>query len=78
MWIIYVKSCKVPEIYDITGVENPNNVMQMKAWLSENGVEAKPMVCSSSTEPIVPEDGQIAGPDAGHPAPCRRLRDKFL
>lgn len=25
----------------ITGVENPNSVVQMKAWLSENGVEAE-------------------------------------
>ena len=24
---------------DITGVENPNSVMQMKQWLSDNGME---------------------------------------
>ena len=26
---------------DIIGVENPNSVVQMKAWLSENGMEAE-------------------------------------
>lgn len=31
----------VTKIQDLTGIENPNSVMQMKAWLSENGIETE-------------------------------------
>lgn len=31
----------VARIQDLTGIENPNSVMQMKAWLSENGIETE-------------------------------------
>lgn len=31
----------VAKIQDLTGIENPNSVMQMKAWLSENGIETE-------------------------------------
>ena len=28
------------KIQHSTGIDNPNSVMQMKAWLSENGIKA--------------------------------------
>ena len=44
---------------DITGVENPNSVMQMKAWLSENGVEAESLGKKDVAKMIDDTDGQV-------------------
>ena len=44
---------------DITGVENPNSVMQMKAWLSENGVEAESLGKKDVAKLIDDTDGQV-------------------
>ena len=44
---------------DITGVENPNSVMQMKAWLSENGVEAESLGKKDVAKLIDNTDGQV-------------------
>ena len=44
---------------DITGVENPNSVMQMKAWLSENGVEAESLGNKDVAKLIDDTDGQV-------------------
>ena len=44
---------------DITGVENPNSVVQMKAWLSENGVEAESLGKKDVAKLIDDTDGQI-------------------
>lgn len=44
---------------DITGVENPNSVMQMKAWLSENGVEAGSLGKKDVAKLINDTDGQV-------------------
>ena len=44
---------------DITGVENPNSVMQMKAWLSENGVEAESLGKKDVAKLINDTDGQV-------------------
>src|SRR5699024_9889186 len=48
----------------ITGVENPNSVVQMKAWLSENGVEAESLGKKDVAKLIDDTDG--------HVEPCRR------
>lgn len=44
---------------DITGVENPNSVMQMKAWLSENGVKAEFLGKKDVAKLIDNTDGQV-------------------
>ena len=44
---------------DITGVENPNSVMQMKAWLSENGVEAESLGKKDVAKLIDDTAGQV-------------------
>lgn len=44
---------------DITGVENPNSVIQMKAWLSENGVEAESLGKKDVAKLIDDTDGQV-------------------
>ncbi|MCI6059700.1 MAG: DNA polymerase [Dorea sp.] len=44
---------------DITGVENPNSVMQMKAWLSENGVEAESLGKKDVAKLIDDTDGHV-------------------
>ena len=44
---------------NITGVENPKSVMQMKAWLSENGVEAEPIGNKDVAKLIDDTDGQL-------------------
>ena len=44
---------------DITGVENPNSVIQMKAWLSENGVEAESPGKKDVAKLIDDTDGQV-------------------
>ena len=44
---------------DITGVENPNSVVQMKAWLSENGVEAESLGKKDVAKLINDTDGQV-------------------
>ena len=44
---------------DITGVENPNSVMQIKAWLSENGVEAESLRKKDVAKLIDDTDGQV-------------------
>ena len=44
---------------DITGVENPNSVVQMKAWLSENGVEAESLGKKDVAKLIDDTDGQV-------------------
>ena len=43
----------------ITGVENPNSVVQMKAWLSENGVEAESLGKKDVAKLIDDTDGQV-------------------
>ena len=44
---------------NITGVENPNSVMQMKVWLSENGVEAESLGKKDVAKLIDDTDGQV-------------------
>ncbi len=44
---------------NITGVENPNSVVQMKAWLSENGVEAESLGKKDVAKLIDDTDGQV-------------------
>ena len=46
-------------MHDITGVENPNSVMQMKAWLSENGVEAESLGKKDVAKLIDDTDGHV-------------------
>lgn len=53
------KASPFETMQDITGVENPNSVMQMKAWLSENGVEAESLGKKDVAKLIDDTDGQV-------------------
>ena len=53
------KSTLSETMQNITGVENPNSVMQMKAWLSENGVEAESLGKKDVAKLIDDTDGQV-------------------
>ncbi len=72
---------------DITGVENPNSVVQMKAWLSENGVKAESLGKKDVTKLIDDTDGQVeealrlrlqlAKSSVKNTGPCRTLSAKM-
>ena len=53
------KTALFETMQDITGVENPNSVMQMKAWLSENGIEAESLGKKDVAKLIDDTDGQV-------------------
>ena len=53
------KSTLSETMQNITGVENPNSVMQMTAWLSENGVEAESLGKKDVAKLIDDTDGQV-------------------
>ena len=53
------KSALSETIQDITGVENPNSVVQMKAWLFENGVKAESLGKKDVAKLIDDTDGQV-------------------
>ena len=45
--------------YELTGLENPNSVAQLKGWLGENGVEAESLSKKAVTEMIGESDGEV-------------------
>ena len=45
--------------YELTGLENPNSVAQLKGWLGENGVEAESLSKKAVTEMIEESDGEV-------------------
>ena len=45
--------------YELTGLENPNSVAQLKGWLGENGVEAESLSKKAVTEMIGESDGEM-------------------
>ena len=45
--------------YELTGLENPNSVAQLKGWLGENGVEAENLSRKAVAELIEESDGEV-------------------
>ena len=45
--------------YELTGLENPNSVAQLKGWLGENGVEAESLSKRAVAELIKGSDGEV-------------------
>ena len=45
--------------YELTGLENPNSVAQLKGWLGENGVEAESLSKKAVAELIEGTDGEV-------------------
>lgn len=45
--------------YELTGLENPNSVAQLKGWLGENGVEAESLSKKVVAEMIEGADGEV-------------------
>ena len=45
--------------YELTGLENPNSVAQLKGWLGENGVEAESLSKRAVAELIEGSDGEV-------------------
>ena len=45
--------------YELTGLENPNSVAQLKGWLGENGMEAESLSKKAVAELIKGADGEV-------------------
>lgn len=45
--------------YEMTGLENPNSVVQIKSWLGENGVEMESLSKKAVTGLIEESDGEV-------------------
>lgn len=45
--------------YELTGLENPNSVAQIKGWLGKNGVEADSLSKQAVAEMIEESDGEV-------------------
>ena len=45
--------------YELTGLENPNSVAQLKGWLGENGVEAESLSKKAVADMIEEADGEV-------------------
>lgn len=45
--------------YELTGLENPNSVSQLKTWLSERGVEVESLSKKAVTELVEETDGEV-------------------
>ncbi len=45
--------------YELTGLENPNSVAQLKGWLGENGVEAESLSKKAVADMIEESDGEV-------------------
>ncbi|WP_270270444.1 DNA polymerase [Enterocloster clostridioformis] len=45
--------------YELTGLENPNSVVQIKGWLVQNGVEAESLSKKAVAEMIEESDGEV-------------------
>lgn len=53
------KSALMLQMQDITGLNNPNSVVQMKDWLSENGIEAESLGKKDVKNMLPDTDGDI-------------------
>lgn len=45
--------------YELTGLENPNSVTQLKSWLGENGVEVESLSKKAAADLIQESDGEV-------------------
>ena len=46
--------------YELTGLENPNSVAQLKGWLGDKGMEAESLSKKAVAEMIAETDGEVA------------------
>ena len=53
------KGVATERAYELTGLENPNSVAQLKGWLGENGVEAESLSKKAVAEMIEESDGEV-------------------
>ena len=53
------KGVATERAYELTGLENPNSVAQLKGWLGENGVEAESLSRKAVAELIEGADGEV-------------------
>ena len=53
------KSMLMLQMQNLTGIDNPNSVMQMKEWLSDNGIEAESLGKKDVKNMIPETDGDI-------------------
>ena len=53
------KGVATERAYELTGLENPNSVAQLKGWLGENGVEAESLSKRAVAELIEGADGEV-------------------
>ena len=53
------KEVATERAYELTGLENPNSVAQLKGWLGENGVEAESLSKKAVAELIEESDGEV-------------------
>ena len=53
------KGVATERAYELTGLENPNSVAQLKGWLGENGVEAESLSRKAVAELIEESDGEV-------------------
>ncbi len=45
--------------YELTGLENPNSVVQLKGWLGDMGMEAESLSKKAVAEMIAETDGEV-------------------
>lgn len=55
----YIKDIVTNRAYEVTGLENPNSVSQLKGWLSERGVEIDSLSKGAVAELIEDADGEV-------------------
>lgn len=53
------KSALMLQMQNLTGIDNPNSVVQMKEWLSDNGIEAESLGKKDVKNMIPETDGEI-------------------
>ena len=53
------KGVATERAYELTGLENPNSVAQLKGWLGENGVEAESLSKKAVADMIEESDGEV-------------------
>lgn len=53
------KEIVIKRAYELTGLENPNSVSQIKGWLGQNGVEAESLSKKAVAEMIEESDGEV-------------------
>lgn len=56
--LIY-KEAATKQAYELTGLENPNSVIQIKGWLNQNGIEVDSLSKKAVGDLIAESDGEV-------------------